>query len=140
MKARVTSFDFEGLGRDLQEAIERSVEHAARRLPEIQREQILAGLAPDGSPQKTTPGDDLPLYSTGRLADAGAWQVTETGNGFAVSPPADRVQVVEELKARGFRLLEPEHQVEPELTRTLEEELQKVKSQAAKYESQKEIG
>lgn len=66
-----------------------------------------AGLAPDGSPQKTTKaGGRTPLVRTGKLSSEAGWVVRQVGDATKVEPSGDRKEAVQRLTRDGFKIIE----------------------------------
>jgi hypothetical protein len=97
------------------EALKAAFVEVARELVEEQSQLIERESKPDGSKQepvtkrtffiKRAEGvrPNVPLYRTGRLANAGNWRIRKTKVGASVRPPADRDVALHVLRARGFR-------------------------------------
>lgn len=119
----------------------KEVKEIARELAvetaELQEQLILAGTDPTGAPQKSIKestesrkrsedvSHNVPLYRTGRLAEASGWKIGKTKRGAMLRPPKDRQVAAYVLMAKGYRLVFNSPLPE-EITASAEAKLQKL--------------
>jgi len=107
MKIRVETIDSDKLMADVQAAVLRAEERIGADIVAAQARAIASGTTPTGGAQKRNSpgvarkkGGKPPLLDTGRLRDG--TRTVRTSAGVEVVPPADRIEAVAKLRAKGY--------------------------------------
>lgn len=129
IRVSVSYPDVKRLIRDLNDAIDASLEDVAREIPGILADLYYTGMAPDGTPnknndastieQKTSKlGHSISLLGKGEiLTDTDLYIINEADNGWEISPPPERQGAVLGLRDKGYRV----HEIPPEARDVLEQ-------------------
>lgn len=88
----------------LQRAVRASARKAAREYSKWAGQEMRAGLAPDGMPQKAS-RSKVPLVDTGLLSKGSRWRISSTAKRLVLKPPKAREVAVVILMRRGYRLI-----------------------------------